>query len=26
LQTSPVAGFDLPTIVYHDLSFTGDTD
>jgi len=26
LQTSPVTGFDLPTIVYHDLSFSGDTD
>lgn len=26
LQTSPVTGFSLPTIVYHDLSFTGDTD
>jgi len=25
LQTSPVAGYDLPALTYHDLSFTGDT-
>lgn len=25
LQSSPAVGFDLPALVYHDLSFTGDS-
>lgn len=25
LQTSPAVGYDLPTLTYHDMSFTGDT-